>query len=704
MSIQQPASKVLTLSIGLLIANLYSTTIDAATAKHVAVPPDKMDQQKLPSAQSKGIFSHSTMLPIFSNQAKLSQSFGQSQLTLQKNIYFDGNENTPLIFIGPNVEQWKLTVTSPSGQQLLNENRGNSSTLKVQSIAVGQQSFKGKKLLLNNPETGNWKVTLSRKADTSKTKQFSANQSVKAEGFLMFKGDPSYKLYSYLDNNFTLQNKSINIVAYVVDNTNRQTNRKVMIQKRPMPSSITNAFATITSPSKKQTRLRLRDDGRGGDKLAGDGLYSAKIPTSEIGVYTSQVQIQGIRPDGIRFSRTATDIYPIEKSSFQLLRKPAQLKRNADGQMSILVSAKKLGKQNNVYMSAEVWGTNPKGQLQSAAWLGGIVSAKTNRRAGRSNSNLELKFDPRWLSRNQLSAPYRLKSIRLQAVDTNVPISAMKDLRLVKEQSLRQRFLGREKGLNGELSFNRKNSNLKKVDKTITQQMLMGSAPISTKVSTKAAGTKLLLVHGYCSSSVWNTANFSNSAEFKDYNQNRSNEDFAQRIMSFGSPYSSYGIVAHSQGGAAALHIYTRYWSGLDYATGGRIIQSLGTPYRGTALAGNLAVIGEVFGAGCGKNTDLTYSGAANWLSTIPSWARSQVDYYTTSFATKWWRYDYCHLATDLFLDDPEDGTTEKWSGQLSGGVNKGHKTGWCHTRGMRDTAQYFDSSRNASMNSRAAR
>ena len=38
------------------------------------------------------------------------------------------------------------------------------------------------------------------------------------------------------------------------------------------------------------------------------------------------------------------------------------------------------------------------------------------------------------------------------------------------------------------------------------------------------------------------------------------------------------------QGGAASLHLYTYYWSGFDYATGNRLIQSVGTPYQGTAL------------------------------------------------------------------------------------------------------------------------
>ena len=41
---------------------------------------------------------------------------------------------------------------------------------------------------------------------------------------------------------------------------------------------------------------------------------------------------------------------------------------------------------------------------------------------------------------------------------------------------------------------------------------------------------------------------------------------------------------------------------------------------------------------------------------------------------------------------------------QLPGGVNRGHTAGQCHTTGMRDPAQYQDSSRNATMNANAAR
>ena len=198
---------------------------------------------------------------------------------------------------------------------------------------------------------------------------------------------------------------------------------------------------------------------------------------------------------------------------------------------------------------------------------------------------------------------------------------------------------------------------------------------------------------------------FSSASTFVDLNQNRSHDQFAQLLGNFGSTWNSFGVVAHSQGGAAALHLYTYYWSGLDNATGNRLIQSVGTPYRGTNIAGILAAIGSWFGAGCGSNDNLTYSGAAAWLAGIPTAQRAKVNYYTTAFRyTYWWANDYCNFATDLVLSDPEDGTTEKTYGQLSGGVNQGHTSGQCHTTGMRDPAQYLDSSRNATMNANAAR
>jgi pimeloyl-ACP methyl ester carboxylesterase len=108
---------------------------------------------------------------------------------------------------------------------------------------------------------------------------------------------------------------------------------------------------------------------------------------------------------------------------------------------------------------------------------------------------------------------------------------------------------------------------------------------------------------------------------FHDVRESRSHDEFARLLDAFGDAnYDNAGcsIIAHSQGGAAALHLYTYYWSCLDDAGNVRLIQSVGTPYQGTPLAGNIALLGNIFGVGCGYNYDLTYNGAAGWLSGIP--------------------------------------------------------------------------------------
>lgn len=219
-------------------------------------------------------------------------------------------------------------------------------------------------------------------------------------------------------------------------------------------------------------------------------------------------------------------------------------------------------------------------------------------------------------------------------------------------------------------------------------------------------GHRLLLVHGYCSDgNPFTTSHFTGDvAVFDDPEISRSTDAFALEMLAQAAPMKSFGVVAHSQGAMAAMHLYTYYFSGLDWARGDRLIQSVGAPYQGTALAGNAAVLGDVFGFGCGENPDMTYSGAANWLSLIPTSSRQQVWYYTTSFEDRAFVYDYCNIITDLLLDDPDDGVIERSAGQLPGANNMGHVEDWCHTTGMRDPAQCTDASRNATMNARARR
>lgn len=344
------------------------------------------------------------------------------------------------------------------------------------------------------------------------------------------------------------------------------------------------------------------------------------------------------------------------------------------------------------FVAAEVWAREGD-DVRPVCWIASVSPIATGERGKR----IGLVLDRRWLLAERVSpaATLELRNVRLHDRDSwglldvidAIPIGPAAVASVEAPFDLRELERGRGGG--------------HRVAMTLAQEPVADDA---------APGNhSLLIVHGYCSSGVtFPPAQFTGPVGvFFDPNQAISNDAFAQTLAAYGSQYKSYGVVAHSQGGLASLHLFTFYWSGLDWArpnaTGGdRLIQSVGSPYQGTPLAGNLAVLGQIFGAGCGSVTDMTPDGATAWLSTIPTWARQEVWYWTTSFPSG--AFNYCNFLSGLFLTDPEDGVVEKTRGQLPGANNMGHVTGWCHTTGMSYPAQYNDASRNAQMNAEAAR
>lgn len=232
------------------------------------------------------------------------------------------------------------------------------------------------------------------------------------------------------------------------------------------------------------------------------------------------------------------------------------------------------------------------------------------------------------------------------------------------------------------------------------------AVPVASSFVPPIGAHALVLAHGYCASSnPWPLAQFASDAwPYVNLGQNLSNDAFAVDLATRAAQFKSYGVVAHSQGGCAALHLYTYYWSGLDWAGPGRLMQCVGSPLEGTPLAGNLAALGAALGIQCGSNYDITPDGAAAWLAGIPTSARAKLFTHTTTFTNVPLFYDYCSIVTDVFLTDPEDGVVEDAAGHIVGAQNMGLKTGWCHVSGMRDPAQTGDSARNAIMNAQGAR
>lgn len=612
-------------------------------SKQLGGPASEFAQMAPANPADAAIDSKSVLLPVALSAGLNGQYSWRGQLPVESG-------EARLVLLDGGASDWNLSLQAPGARSPSDAMR-IAQQVSATDYGMGEQSYAGQYYALNGAERGTWGV------------QIDAASARQPRGFILLEGGGPARLRSQqLAFNQTLgQTLAFQASAYNVDATGLAADGAPRISAASM---------LVTSPSGRQQTLPMSDDGRHQDGAPSDGIYGGSFQALEAGNYTVQVRIEGVGVDGLAFARSAEHLVPVIANDLILTTTIASAKAVSDRRISIELPVASRRPLSHYRVYAEVWAGS-----QPVSWSAGMSELV--------GGKLSLGLDARWIALANARGGLELRNLRIEDPDHFITLASARSLKL---------------------SLDRMPQAASESVRAIDEEMRVGPRPRT--LQTEGVGTRLLLVHGYCSGNVWSsqTGRFTNESLFLDLNANRSHDDFARRIRDFGATWNSFGVVAHSQGGAAATHLYTYYWSGLDNATGNRLIQSVGTPYQGTALAGNLAVLGQVFGAGCGSNSNLTYSGASSWLSGIPSWARAKVNYYTTSFNDRWWAYDYCHLATDLLLSDPDDGTTERARGQLSGAVNRGHKTGWCHTSGMRDPAQVTDGSRNTDMNNNAAR
>ena len=625
-----------------------SAGAQALEAKQLAGAPEEFAEMRAPDPASSAIHSKSALLPIEMGMQKNGRLGWEGKLPVE-------NGNLRFLIFAEGSDAWQVDLVNPSGRL---EKSAAQLAAKRTRFGMEEAQMEADLYALDGVQNGNWTLKIS-----------TDNQAVQ-RGYLLVEGDEHTELASHLSHARQLVGEKIGLVARL---TATDLGDQVLLGKSA--GNLQRADLRVTFPDGRIETFPMFDDGLNDDGLAGDGVFGGSFLAKSAGDHLAQVIVQGANRHGQAIVRSAEHPIPVIRPTLQLSAAKAMgAAVKGDGtrlQINLPVSAEKSDAHYRAY--GEVWGQDKSGKSIPVAWIGGMVSPK--------NGALGLGFDERWVARAGAQAPFELRNLRIEDPDHFVTIASAKRLELgLPAQRLKAG-----------------------ADLSIDDTMLMGPRP--SGISAKATGKRLLLVHGYCSGGVWPAGQFSTASTFLDANQNRTHDQFAQRIRNYGANWNSFGVVAHSQGGAASLHLYTYYWSGLDNATGNRLIQSVGTPYQGTNLAGILATLGNWFGVGCGTNSNLSYSGAKSWLAGIPTWARGKVNYYTTSFkTTNWWTNDYCNFATDLVLSDPEDGTTERAYGQLPSGINRGHTTGQCHTAGMRDPAQYHDTSRNATMNSNAAR
>ncbi|MEZ5306069.1 MAG: hypothetical protein R2684_02870 [Pyrinomonadaceae bacterium] len=632
---------LLTLIAAFSVASVFAG--QPASFKKLAGPATEMDSMRMPSPESEGVRSKTAVIPVRFEKGRV-----------EIDVPIETSDNLRIGVISPEGSNWEIKAFRGDSKPI--DLRTNTDLVErdLGNLGIDGLSFPAEMFVMRGVSGSRWKFEITNERDTFRGS---------TAGFLVITSDSPVKLYSWIGTNSTIVGREIPINAFPYD---ASASDELAIPPA-LPGSHRGSIE-VTDPRGATNTYKLDSSETG---LS--GVFTPSIP----GQYQIRISVTGIGPKGETYLRTSEQVIQVISDNAQLGKMTVATPIDSM-RMEAEIPVTGLPNGRKVIVYGEIFARGDD-STEPVAWIGGMTETE-----GRGIAKtLPVTIDGRWLANADAKNGFELRNVRIQDPDYFVTIAEAKQMELAVT-SLPEAAAGFRGDVNDE--------------------MRMGVKPLNP-MRDNAAGGVLMLVHGYCSGgNSFPTSQFTGEIVFHDPNANRTHDQFANLIRNFGASYPSFGIVAHSQGGAASLHLYTYYWSGLDYATGNRLIQSVGTPYQGTALAGNLAALGSVFGAGCGTNNNLTYSGASAWLSGIPTWARAKVHYSTTSFKDVWWKYDYCNIATDLFLNDPDDGVIEKTKGQLSGANNRGHKTGWCHTTSMRDPGQTTDSSRNADMNANAAR
>lgn len=412
-----------------------------------------------------------------------------------------------------------------------------------------------------------------------------------------------------------------------------------------------------------------------------NGFTQIRLPELPAGQYSIRMDIAG-EVEGLGFvERTAYYVLPIAEKKYEFTHATTTEVVDSDRLKINLELASFVNEHTHVYAYAEIWS---KTGNKPIAWVGGMTYPELNNQT----VSLPMMFDVRWLAlANESGNQYVLRNIRIQDPETFAPIAQLAELPIDILQLPEK----------ARLSANQVN---------VDESLYIGKGDISIPVPEIAVtsttrnpigNTGILLVHGWCSGdNGWPVSNFDDglTAVFSDVDTSRSHDAFARRIRDQGDDFftNSFSVVAHSQGGAAATHLRAFYNSGLDSSLAPRRIQSIGTPYNGTALMDLYVVTGPLswligYIDGCEPQLNMTTVGSLLWRITIPNNVADDVFFYRTRHRRpsnffqrlQFWRW-HCGLPS-FAIPGTDDGVVSTFGGSFARANDMGVTDGECHKR-----------------------
>lgn len=661
------------MAIPVLCVVLLATLASAITEpprKQLGGPPEEFSQHILPQPIQAGEVENTAVL-----RANLQQADGMVGLSSSLDLPVDSDQVFMFSIFSEALNKLTVTLADPSGKQVdlaghLTPSEFPLSDDHSAGVPANVYSFQAPF------STGVYKLSVACSTCTS-----SDSSLITVHLF----NDDNIRVFSHLNsysNSFVGQ--PIGIQSRI---TADNVVRGLVAAPRALLGAVTAAELDIVTPSGKEVDVAMHDDGMHADGLANDGVWGATITADEPGNYVATAVLRG-SVDGKQFVRTTQQVIAVLAADLSLTGSASAI---ADGQQRLKINLAVSEATSNRYRAyAEVWGVNAKNEPTAVAWIGGVTSTVVD---GSSNV-LPLELDLQWAARAGAKAPFTLKNVWVQDINTFMPVSTSAEIPVTTSGNLL--------GLKKVLSRLAQNPN---VATEITEDMRWGVRPARlVRRASNATGTEtpLVMLHGYCAGRnpfEAQTGQFTNAKYFADFSSNRPHDEFALSVSEFAADLESWSGVGHSQGGVVLLHLHNFYWTGLSVPTEGRRIQTLGSPFLGCSAAGSAANLGKAFGVGCGTNFDLSKDGSAQWAVGISAAALDDVYFYTTTYKTGQLFGDYCNIAINLVIGWPNDGTAEFEYTQLPGANNMGNTESQCHTTGMKYKAQYEDQARNQIIN-----
>lgn len=661
--------------------------------KQLGGPPSEFASHAIPTPMAAAE-SKSSALLYFSFEASPTNDGSYSS---KQTLPVDSTSQFQFMAFSPVAQAGAMTLQliDPNGAAVDLSGKGEASFLPN---GDSETQFPTTVYTIANPVIGNY--TLITTVSGLSQERFNTLMSVsrsnaETHGIVIVDNESSDLIFSHLTsytNTMRLED-SVGFQVNMYDATVGLGDPKNGVRPAPLKDVVYDAELEILFPDGHIEIDAMHDDGLHGDLLANDGVYGGSFVASELGPYSVQTVLRGYNANGA-FLRTAEHLLTVVPNDLALTATASASVDLSKGRLDVTVGVQDQSNGATTYRAYfELHGQSIAGNGDTAiAWSSAIVNPSTDANGA---SVLGLEVDLKWLLRAGAVGPFTLQNVYVQEVNSMVPVTqaASIPVKFSDDYELKSAM-----GLLGTSYAGE-----------ITEEMRFGVRPakFANMTAAPANGPTLVLVHGYCATQNpfqtyaedWTDAVF-----FLRGGQSMAHDEFAQYVVQFAEQdngMTKYSLMGHSQGGIVSLHILNYYWTGLDNTQTGRKIQSLASPFQGNSGAGGWAEVLSLLG-GCGENYDMTKEGASLWMAGISQASMEYSNRYTTRYPDG--LFENCNSAVQLVLSKPNDGTAEQKYATLPYGNNRGETVKQCHIDGMKYPASYWDHTRNAEINSAAAR